>query len=105
MFGRAMMAAGWHVAADHLADRLGPCPRQISERPRCSLLRDRDTFDEVERWRPLSDLKDFRAPRHRVSFSPEAVGCAVLRRGARPRRAVQVRDYRHHADGRLPDAR
>src|SRR5215467_3229406 len=30
MFGRAMMAAGWHVAADHLADRLGPFPANIA---------------------------------------------------------------------------
>src|SRR6202040_3633607 len=30
MFGRAMMAAGWHVATDHLADRLGPFPANIA---------------------------------------------------------------------------
>src|ERR1700719_2077737 len=30
MFGRAMMPAGWHVAADHLADRLGPFPANIA---------------------------------------------------------------------------
>src|SRR6201993_3278360 len=30
MFGRAMMAAGWHVAADHLADRLRPFPANIA---------------------------------------------------------------------------
>src|ERR1700732_1788880 len=30
MFGRAMMPAGWHVAADHLADGLGPFPANIA---------------------------------------------------------------------------
>jgi hypothetical protein len=40
-----------------------------------------------------------------VLFSSEAAGCALLGRGARERHAVQVRDYRHHADGRHPDAR
>jgi hypothetical protein len=34
MFGRAMMPAGWHVAADHLADRLGPL--HLKERLRLS---------------------------------------------------------------------
>src|SRR5512133_4048098 len=30
MLGRAMMAAGWHVAADHLANRLGLFPADIA---------------------------------------------------------------------------
>src|SRR5215813_5030256 len=30
MLGRAMMAAGWHVAADHLANRLGLSPADIA---------------------------------------------------------------------------
>jgi hypothetical protein len=30
MLGRAMMAAGWHVAADHLAKRLGLFPADIA---------------------------------------------------------------------------
>src|SRR6516164_7567062 len=30
MLGRAMMLAGWHVAADHLANRLGLFPADIA---------------------------------------------------------------------------